>query len=75
MNRTPPSLSVVTLYDWKVDNLPPLNNELPSLMIVPRQEGKERLMRAVENICEKVILTKDLGGSANTKYVTSAVCD
>lgn len=39
------------------------------------EEGKVRLMRAVENVCEKGILTKDLGGTANTKDVTKAVCE
>ncbi|KUJ18665.1 isocitrate/isopropylmalate dehydrogenase [Mollisia scopiformis] len=39
------------------------------------EEAKEKLMRAVENVCEKGILTKDLGGTAMTKDVTKAVCD
>ncbi|KAL8755493.1 MAG: hypothetical protein Q9199_003603 [Rusavskia elegans] len=33
------------------------------------------LMNCVENVCERGIKTKDLGGSANTKEVTEAVCN
>jgi isocitrate/isopropylmalate dehydrogenase len=29
----------------------------------------------VENVCERGIMTKDLGGSATTVEVTNAVCD
>jgi isocitrate/isopropylmalate dehydrogenase len=32
------------------------------------------LMEAIESVCEQGILTKDLGGSANTAEVTNAVC-
>jgi isocitrate/isopropylmalate dehydrogenase len=32
------------------------------------------LMEAVETVCERGILTKDLGGSTNTTEVTNAVC-
>ncbi|PMD32812.1 tartrate dehydrogenase/decarboxylase ttuC [Hyaloscypha variabilis F] len=39
------------------------------------QDAKERLMEAVENVCQAGILTKDLGGTATTKDVTKAVCD
>ncbi len=39
------------------------------------QDAKERLMEAVENVCQVGILTKDLGGTATTKDVTKAVCD
>lgn len=38
-------------------------------------EAKVLLMKAVENVCEKGILTKDLGGTAMTKDVTKAVCE
>jgi isocitrate/isopropylmalate dehydrogenase len=31
-------------------------------------------MEAVENVCSAGILTRDLGGTANTKEVTKAVC-
>jgi len=39
------------------------------------KDASATLMRAVENVCEAGILTKDLGGKANTKDVTQAVCD
>jgi tartrate dehydrogenase len=40
------------------------------------EEGaKARLMEAVENVCSVGILTRDLGGTANTKEVTKAVCE
>jgi isocitrate/isopropylmalate dehydrogenase len=32
-------------------------------------------MTAVENVCEKEVLTKDLRGTAMTKDVTKAVCE
>ncbi|MFN7022982.1 MAG: tartrate dehydrogenase [Pseudorhizobium sp.] len=35
----------------------------------------ERLMRAVERVCEDGILTPDVGGSASTQEVTDAVCE
>lgn len=35
----------------------------------------ERLMRAVEKVCEDGILTPDVGGSASTQEVTDAVCE
>lgn len=35
----------------------------------------EQLMQCVENVCANKIVTKDLGGSANTKQVTEAVCE
>jgi isocitrate/isopropylmalate dehydrogenase len=39
------------------------------------EEGaKAHLMEAVENVCSAGILTRDLGGTANTKEVTKAVC-
>jgi tartrate dehydrogenase len=39
------------------------------------EEAKARLMKAVENVCSAGILTRDLGGTANTKEVTKAVCE
>jgi isocitrate/isopropylmalate dehydrogenase len=42
---------------------------------IGEEGGKKRLMTAVENVCEKGILTRDLGGTANTKEVTQAVCE
>lgn len=40
------------------------------------EEGaKARLMEAVENVCSAGIVTRDLGGTANTKEVTKAVCE
>lgn len=39
------------------------------------EDAKNLLMKAVENVCEKGILTKDLGGTAMTKDVTKAVCE
>lgn len=35
----------------------------------------ERLMRAVEKVCEDGILTPDVGGNATTQEVTDAVCE
>jgi tartrate dehydrogenase/decarboxylase / D-malate dehydrogenase len=39
------------------------------------QPAADRLMRAVEKVCEDGILTPDVGGKANTQEVTDAVCD
>lgn len=39
------------------------------------EDAKKRLMEAVENVCRAGILTRDLGGTANTKDVTKEVCD
>lgn len=39
------------------------------------EEAGDTLLEAVENVCEKGIVTKDLGGSATTIEVTNAVCD
>ena len=40
------------------------------------EEGAaDKLMECVENVCARKITTKDLGGSANTKQVTEAVCE
>lgn len=36
--------------------------------------ASERLMECVEIVCERGIVTQDLGGSATTKEVTAAVC-
>lgn len=32
------------------------------------------LLECVETVCERGVLTRDLGGTANTKEVTEAVC-
>ena len=37
-------------------------------------DAADELMLCVENICEKGVMTRDLGGSASTKEVTDAVC-
>ncbi|KAL8935181.1 MAG: hypothetical protein Q9216_005551 [Gyalolechia sp. 2 TL-2023] len=39
------------------------------------EEAADSLMECVENVCERGIKTKDLGGSARTSEVTEAVCD
>lgn len=38
------------------------------------EEAAESLLECIENVCEAGIKTKDLGGTANTKEVTVAVC-
>lgn len=38
-------------------------------------EAADGLMECVENVCERGIKTKDLGGSAKTSEVTEAVCN
>ena len=38
------------------------------------EEAAEKLMACIENVCEKGIKTKDLGGRASTREVTEAVC-
>jgi tartrate dehydrogenase len=38
------------------------------------EEAADKLMVCIENVCEKKIVTRDLGGSSTTKEVTSAVC-
>ncbi|KAL8866337.1 MAG: hypothetical protein Q9174_006366 [Haloplaca sp. 1 TL-2023] len=38
-------------------------------------DAADELMQCVENVCEKGIKTRDLGGSASTQEVTDAVCD
>ena len=39
------------------------------------EQARDVLMQCVENVCEKGIVTADLGGSAKTVEVTRAVCD
>ncbi|KAL8718494.1 MAG: hypothetical protein Q9225_004380 [Loekoesia sp. 1 TL-2023] len=39
------------------------------------EQAADGLMECVENVCERGIKTKDLGGSAGTSEVTDAVCD
>lgn len=39
------------------------------------EEASKKLLDAVELVCEKGIVTADLGGSAKTVEVTNAVCD
>jgi isocitrate/isopropylmalate dehydrogenase len=35
----------------------------------------DKLLEAVEAVCGTGVLTRDLGGNANTKEVTDAVCE
>lgn len=37
------------------------------------QRASEKLMKAIEKVCENGIMTCDLGGTATTKQVTEAV--
>ena len=39
------------------------------------KEASMRLMKAVETVCARRLLTPDLGGEATTAIVTAAVCD
>jgi len=39
------------------------------------ETAADRLMDAIEAVCGQGVLTRDLGGSANTKDVTEAVCE
>ena len=39
------------------------------------EEAAEVLMRSIERVCAAGIITADLGGKADTKGVTTAVCD
>ncbi|KAH8595751.1 hypothetical protein B0O99DRAFT_511291 [Bisporella sp. PMI_857] len=39
------------------------------------EDAANLLMKAVENVCKAGILTRDLGGEADTKDVTRAVCE
>ena len=38
-------------------------------------EAGDLLLDIVETVCEKGIMTRDLGGTATTKEVTIAVCN
>ncbi|KAG9203671.1 hypothetical protein G6514_002280 [Epicoccum nigrum] len=38
------------------------------------EDAANKMMKAVENVTERGLTTKDLGGSSNTKEVTDAVC-
>ena len=38
------------------------------------EEAADKLMVCIESVCEKKIVTRDLGGNSTTKEVTSAVC-
>lgn len=38
------------------------------------EEAANKMMMAVEAVTERGIVTRDLGGSSNTKQVTDAVC-
>ena len=40
-----------------------------------QEKAGDALLEAVENVCERGVMTKDLGGSATTIEVTNAVCD
>lgn len=40
-----------------------------------QKDAADRLMNCVEEVCAKGIVTRDLGGKANTKEVTEAVCE
>ena len=39
------------------------------------KDAADKLLGAVERVCEAGVLTRDLGGSASTKDVTQAVCE
>lgn len=39
------------------------------------KEAGDLLLDAVENVCEAGIMTRDLGGKATSKEVTTAVCE
>lgn len=39
------------------------------------EDASKKLLDCVENVCEKGILTRDLGGQATTKEVTDAVVE
>lgn len=39
------------------------------------EEASKQLLECVENVCEKGIVTADLGGAAKTAEVTNAVCE
>jgi len=42
---------------------------------IGEEDAAKKLMIAVENVCRNGVLTRDLGGNANTKDVTKAVCE
>jgi isocitrate/isopropylmalate dehydrogenase len=42
---------------------------------IGQEKAGDALLEAVENVCERGVMTKDLGGSATTLEVTNAVCD
>ena len=44
------------------------------LIWLGEEEAAKKMMDAVEEITERGIMTKDLGGSAGTQEVTDAVC-
>lgn len=39
------------------------------------EDASKKLLDCVENVCERGVLTRDLGGSATTKEVTDAVVE
>ena len=39
------------------------------------EEASKKLLQCVENVCERGIVTADLGGNAKTVEVTEAVCE
>lgn len=39
------------------------------------ETAADKLLDCVENVCGNGVMTKDLGGDANTKQVTDAVCE
>lgn len=42
---------------------------------IGEEDAREKFMGCIERVCERGVLTRDLGGSANTKDVTAAVCE
>jgi len=38
------------------------------------EDASRKLLECVENVCEKGVLTRDLGGNATTQEVADAVC-
>ena len=44
------------------------------LIWLGEEEAAKKMMDAVEEITERGVMTKDLGGSAGTQQVTDAVC-
>lgn len=39
------------------------------------EDASRNLLVCVENVCERGVLTRDLGGTSTTKEVTEAVCE